>query len=179
LLWIHAQKLDASYRTIQEECRRYQCLTASEEMKLSQEKKELEQKIDTVRDFMANRILWSNYVSDFSRWIPQNIQLMSVTGECRLDIDDKKGRETNKKLLLRGGIPLPPNETSPPPVDDFLAAIRGYAPLQQDFPNVELTDIKLSEATAETSPMLGFNVVCSPPESKKGGKKEKAEKTRK
>jgi len=181
LLWIHAQKLEASYQALQEECRRYQCLTASDESKLSQEKKELEQKVGTVRDFLANRILWSNYVSDFSRWIPQNIQLVSVSGECRLDIGDKKGRDMKPKkmLLLRGGIPLPPNETSPPPVDDFLAAIRGYAPLQQDFPNVELTDIKLSETTTETSPMVGFNVICFPPESKRGGKKEKTEKTKK
>jgi hypothetical protein len=131
--------------------------------KLDKEKKDLEQKIDTVREYLETRILWSPYVRDAASGLPESIMLKSLVGECAMNIGAKKTAKPKKSLILKLSATIPDGETMPRELDHYVNAVRKDVLLQRDFPVVKLADLHGSKAATRGSKALAeFTLICLP-----------------
>jgi hypothetical protein len=149
---------------VQVEKARHACLAGTAPAKLEMEKRELREKVDAVRQFLATRILWTAYTHDLPSRLPTNAQLVSLQGLCELECFGKKEApvKPKKSFVLRAMAPLGANGAMPHEIDKFLIALRNHPLLKVDFPDVVLADIKRYQVFSGSQPMASFSVVCLP-----------------
>jgi hypothetical protein len=128
---------------------------------LLKEQRDLTQKVDAIQKFVGSRVLWTRYTYDIAGRLPENATLTMFQGVCELD-DPTKGK-TKKSFSVRAEAPIGDDGATPKEIDGFLTALRGHPMLQQDFPLVELADIKCTQPnTKDKKPTAMFTVVCLP-----------------
>jgi hypothetical protein len=168
MLWVHGENLASRCESVQTENRKHQCLMLPQEQ-LEKEKKDLKQRVEAVRGFLASRILWTSYTHDIPARLPANALLNSMQGICELEIAGKKkesASQLKKSFVMRATAPISSNGSMPREIDDFLNSLRGNPLLKRDFPIVELADIKRFQLFTGSQPMANFTVVCLPKSDK-------------
>lgn len=165
ILLVRSHAVKDDYEAVQAENARRAALTSLPESQLLKEKKDLEQRVEAVRKFLASRVLWSSYTHDVANRLPAGATLSSFQGLCELEFLGKQKEaavKPKKSFTLRAEAPIPRDGSTPQEIDRFLSSLRGHPLLQRDFPLVELADIKWAEAVAGAKPRAHFTVVCLP-----------------
>jgi hypothetical protein len=162
-----------AYNLVRAEAAKHPWVAKVDDAKLDKERKELEAKVDAIREYLDSRILWSNYTRDTSVRLPESIALRSFSGLCELDMGKGAARAKGKKwLTLKFSAPIASGQKIPPEVDAYLDALRRDALLQRDFPVVELADLKWTQPTgAGKGALTDFTVNCMPPEKPRAAPK--------
>jgi hypothetical protein len=166
-LLLRAHDLDDAYQSARAEVARQRVLASAADAALQKEKKDLAQRVDAVRKFLAGRVLWSMHLSDLAARLPASAPLMSLQGLSELDRSGKKGK---KSLVLKASAPINSGGSTPREFDDFVGSLRGHPLLQKDFPLVELADIRWQAGTTSSKPLATFTVVCLPNDDKAAAK---------
>ena len=141
----------------------HKCLTAPR-AELEKERKDLQEKVEAVRNFLRTRILWTDYMHDLPARLPTNARFGSLQGYAEMEYLGKKKESAGKpkrSFLLQASAPLSPAGGMPREIDVFLDALRNLPLLKRDFPNVELADIKRYRL-AGFAPTANFTVICLP-----------------
>lgn len=141
----------------------HKCLTATR-AELEKERKDLQQKVEAVQNFLRTRVLWTNYMHDLPARLPTNAQFGSLQGYAEMEYLGKKresAAKVKRSLLLQASAPLSPAGGMPREIDALLGALRDLPLLKRDFPNVELADIKRYRL-AGFAPTANFTVICLP-----------------
>jgi hypothetical protein len=161
LILAHGQDVDLSHRAVRAEAARFTWLAKVEDSKLEKERKDLEQKVKTVETFLSGRTIWTAYTEDLSTQLPENIQLRSFSGLCEASTK-KEGAKPKKSYILKLAAPIAQGGGIPQEIDAYLSALRKHPLLKRDFPNVELADLRWSQAASGKKAVADFTVVCLP-----------------
>jgi hypothetical protein len=163
VLFCRGAEVDHAYRSAQLKKRQHTCLTTASPAELEKEKKDLQQRVDTIRKFVDSRVLWTAYTCDLPARLPPAVEMTCLQGVAELASFAKKDSgKAKKSLVLRGTAPLPPDGSTPKEIDIFLASLRNHPLLKQDFPDVKLADIKRFVSFSGSAPMATFTVLCLP-----------------
>jgi hypothetical protein len=154
VLSAHALKLHESYVALRGENSQHLCLASVEPEKLEQNKKAMEDKVGTVRNFLESRMAWTEYTRDISARLPLNAVLSGFNGKSPLDA---KGKAASS-FQLRGTAPLK-NGSIPYDVDAFLGAIPNDPLWKRDFATI-VTDIKLPLDSKKELAEVEFTINC-------------------
>jgi hypothetical protein len=144
---------------------------------LIKEKRELEAKVEAIRNVVGDRILWSNYTHDVAERLPAMVTLDSLQAQSTMDGNAGEGK-AKRSFVFRGTAPVGTGGLLPPEVGEFVAALRKHPQLRKDFPLVELNDIRAAQKDLKASPTTSFAVTCLPnvtvaaPRAGKGGAKK-------
>jgi hypothetical protein len=171
-----AHSLEKSLDATRSSMAKFPWLGNRQEADLEKERKTLEQKDKTAEAFLASRVLWSNYVRDVASQMPDNTRMSSLQGAGELENLGGKGPPgpLKKSFVMRLETPIPPTGETPREVDDFLGSLRDRALLKQEFPVIELKDLKNVKAPGKgTEAVASYNIVCLPPATKPGAAKAK------
>lgn len=111
---------------------------------IKKERKRLMANVGAVHQFLTTRVVWSNYLRDLPTRLPPNACLSNIWGACELkDMSAKKQKRRASKLLtLRGLTRFDDRAAAPKEIDVFLTELQNMELLQQDFPQVQLVEIK-------------------------------------
>jgi hypothetical protein len=126
--------------------------------KLQEEKKELEQKAEALRNFLETRVLWTAHARDMAGRLGPAIALTSFQGAAELEGGKGKAR---RSLALKLSAPLKKAGAMPKEIDAFLRTLRDDPLLKRDFPEIELGDLRWAPGTNGQSTAT-FNVTCQP-----------------
>jgi hypothetical protein len=143
---------------------------------LIKEKQDLAAKVDSIRKFVCTRVLWTKYTHDVSERLPDEATLIAFHGVCEMEQSGKGKSKPKKSFLIRATAPVPEDGTAPKEIDQFLSALRNHPLLQQDFPVVELADIKTAQATRNQEATTLFTVLCLPKQTKPAADPQAAKK---
>ena len=158
--------------TLQAEAARQTSRDAVPESELLREKKDLEQKVESVRRCLSTRVLWTTYTHDIAARLPPGVTLTAFLGQAEMAEGSPKkeggGGRTRRSLLLKGSAPIGPSGSTPPEIDTLLDALRADSMLRREFPSVELADIRLVQASEKTKASVTFTILCLP-EKERGG----------
>jgi hypothetical protein len=158
-----------SFHAIHEEGARHAWMDKVTDENLEKEKKDLEQRITAIREYLDTRILWSSFTRDAAARLPESIFLRSFAGVCELEVGSKKSAK--KSMMLKLSAPIPKGEAMPREIDQYLTALRGDAVLQKDFGMVELADLTWSQGKpGSTTALAEFTINCLPKVDKPGPK---------
>jgi hypothetical protein len=72
-------------------------------------------------------------------------------------------------MVLRGAVSLGKDGSVPEEIDRVLNTLREHPRLKDDFPVVELADLKQVQHTGSETPLAAFTVVCLPKAKKSKG----------
>jgi hypothetical protein len=180
----HLQGEQVAHHALEAENQKHVWAATLDSARLDREKKELEQKVEAIRSFLATRIIWSDYTHDIGASVAPEVKLVSFFGQAELAITSKKkdaGTKPKKNITLRLSSPIAKGGAIPVEVDRFFMSLRRDPLLLRDFPDVELGDLKWSQPTPNDPPMATFTVVCMPvegPADKSSKAPAKGEKTK-
>jgi hypothetical protein len=159
-LFAQSMSLSDARAGAQAENARHKCLASSTRAELAKERKDLSAKVDAVREFLANRILWTEYTQDIPARMPTNATLTAFRGIVDTSKSSKGGLK--KQLMLGGSAPIAEDGRTPHEIDEFLTALRNDPLLKRDFPLVNLADIRRIQLLSEMQPSANFTVLCTP-----------------
>lgn len=170
-----ASTLGDSYRAVRREIAGYSWLKATPETQLEKERKDLEQRVESVRKFLDSRIVWTSYFHDIPARLPANASINGFDGMSEMELMGKKkdiGKKLKKSFILRLAAPITNNGTMPHEIDKFLDSLREHPLLKKDFPIVELVDLKWYQPFQGAKPNAYFTVMCLPKVAKPVAKPE-------
>ncbi|NQU25627.1 MAG: hypothetical protein HQ567_30440 [Candidatus Nealsonbacteria bacterium] len=160
--------LEGSYASVAADTAQYPWLALTEESQIENEKRELTAKAAAVNKFLKNRITWTSYGRELASCLPTNVFLTSFEGASEMGTAaTKRGKAKPKKsLVLRGAVSVSPDGSIPKEIDRFLDTLREHPKLKEDFPIVELTDLKQPPCVGDENSVAFFTVVCTPKQGK-------------
>lgn len=167
----HADGVDRELAAVRAEAAKHGWLKKAGESELTQEKKSLEQKIESVQTFLGSRILWTHYVRDLSENLPAGVQINNIQAVNEFG---GKGGGSRSSLVMNLSAPIPDGQSMPREIDTFLDALRGNPNVKRDFPTIEMSDLRRSQIGDEAQ-QATCNVMCLPKAATKGKGKPKAE----
>ncbi len=163
-LFLHSkhESVQQAFRMVRSESSKHKWMDKVGDEKLEKEKKDLTLKVETIRDYLSSRILWSAYTRDVSVRLPESILLTSMSGVCELEA--VKGKSKPKKsFTFKLSAPISKGQGIPREIDSFLGAIRNDAMLQRDFSVIELADLRWNQSSAGSKVAVAdFTVNCLP-----------------
>jgi hypothetical protein len=159
----HSEKLNAANLSVQSQCEGNKILVSSDVVQLEKEKTDLRKKLDSLHKFIDDRITWTTYIRGIADCLPANIFINSWQGEGGM-VAGGKGSGA-KMLRLAATSPLTPKGAMPPEVANFIKLLRTQPLLKRDFPQAELTGIRLSQSN-KTAGKADLTIVCKPPDKK-------------
>ena len=165
LFTARSAQMTRTYQAAKTETSRHKCLRQASEADLQKEKTDLQQKVDAIRHFVESRVLWSAYTHDLPGRLPPHAQLASIQGLCELEHFGAKSEGTVKpreSARAAGQRPLAADGSSPREIEVLLSALRNHPLLKQDFPDVELADIKRFQLYHGAPASANFTVICQP-----------------
>jgi hypothetical protein len=136
-------------------------LTTAQQADIQKERQELSQKVEAIRKFVSTRIIWTLYTHDIAERLPVDATLMMFHGLCELETG-KNVIKPKKTFTIRASAPITQDGSTPKEIDRFLVALRGDPLLKQDFPIVDLADIKWYQPNVMAPATALFTVVCMP-----------------
>ena len=171
VLGMHSMELNRSYMALKTANRQHLCLESADPRSLKKEKKELEKKVDAMRNFIEGRVLWTTYAHDISERLPAKAELTMFQGKTG---GGRRRKGGNSAFELQGKAPLEPDGSIPPEIDDFLTQLPRDPLWQRDFSPVA-TEITLPLAGKEVRNEVDFSIQCTakPKATAKSGKKKK------
>lgn len=154
-----------SYRAMRIKIAQHAWMESVTESELEKEKKDLQQKVEAIRRFLASRILWTSYSHDIPTRLPPNATMNGFEGICDLEVSGKKkdtGLKTKKSFLIHIAAPVAKDGSMPKDIDHFLGSLREHPLLKKDFPIVELVDLKWHQPFQGAKPIAYCSVICLP-----------------
>jgi len=118
-------------------------------------------RVSTVQRFLGSRVVWTAYLRELSASLPDNVYLTSLRGDAEL-ANPKKTQAAKRSLVIKGAFALPENGLIPPEVDQLVDKLRRHPLLTQDFPVVEMADLKRFHRVGDDRDVAMFTVVCLP-----------------
>jgi hypothetical protein len=148
-------------------------LQSGDDGKLKDEKKILSAEVQAVSQFLGGRIMWTEYLNQFSGRIPPGVQFVTFQGDMELKTGTEKNeRKAKKGLLLNFETMLPRDRPAPPEVDTLLKNIRNAPVVMRDFPEVSLSALRVTKNMDNRKSLSGdpasFTIACLPKEKPKG-----------
>jgi hypothetical protein len=132
---------------------------------LQNERNRLQQRVAAAKRFLDSRILWTRYHRELADSLPDNVFLTSLHGTNELATPGKRGKTKAKKsLILKGAVTLPEGGAIPYEVDRLLTTLRSHPTLTDDFPLMELAELKQLRDARTQQALAMFTVVCLPKE---------------
>jgi hypothetical protein len=164
-----------AHRQIRAETGRHAWLAKVSDDKLEKEKKDLEQKVEAVRDYVASRIPWTAYTQDASAKLPDGVVLRSFNGLSELDAGAKKGR-SKKAVVMKLTAPVQTGGSVPPEIDAYLEELRRDPLLQRDFPEIKISGLQWNQKGpgGGSGMTTEFTVTCLPKNEKTQAKRAPA-----
>jgi hypothetical protein len=154
-------------------------LHSGDDTKLKDEKKVLSAEVQAVSAFLSNRILWTEYLSQFSGRVPNGVQFVTFQGLYELTTGSERGEKKSKKeLTLNFSAMVPRDKPTPREVDELLENIRSAPAVVRDFPNVTLSTLRVNKTveTGKKTSVLGdpaaFQITCLPKGKEPGAGKK-------
>ncbi len=141
--------------------RKYSWASKLSSDKLAAEKKDLEERIESVRSFMGTRILWTAYHRALAARLTPELAIVSVTGSYELESPGQRVRP-KRILTFNFASPIPRTGTMPPQIDAFLKNLRDAPLFKKDFPDVEMSDLRWINSSGNGLATANFSVVCQP-----------------
>jgi hypothetical protein len=179
-LWLYARGTIVQNSAIraEEENRRNSILKVSDDA-LKDERKRLGAQCSAVHTFLSNRVVWTEYLNQLSRRVPDGIKFTSLQGDYELVTGQEKGEKKLKKGLILNFLTQVPRELSAPKeVDALLENIRSAPVVMRDFPEVTLSTLRVNknlQRKNESEPdSATFTVMCMPKGKDKKPAAEKA-----
>jgi hypothetical protein len=129
--------------------------------KLQTQKKDLEDRIDAIRSFLGERVLWTANSRALAEHLTTEMALSSIVGSFELDSPGAKSANRKRSLVLQLEAPIPRTGTMPPEIDAFLRDLRADPRLTHDFPEIDLSDLRWKQNTSKTANAT-FSVICRP-----------------
>jgi hypothetical protein len=179
-LWLYARGSIVQNNALraEEENHRNSILKISDDV-LKEEKKKLAAQCSAVHTFLSNRIVWTEYLNQLSRRVPDGIKFTSLQGDYELVTGMEKGEKKLKKGLILNFLTQVPRELSAPrEVDNLLENIRSAPVVVRDFPEVTLSTLRVNknlQRKHESEPdSATFTVMCMPKGKDKKPAPEKA-----
>lgn len=159
-LFLHHRLGDAraEARAARSEDDRYAWAAKTPTPKLEEERRDLEQKAEALRTFLATRIVWTAHTRDLATRIDPAIALTSFQGVAELEGGKSKPK---RALTLKLAAPTARAGSMPKEIDGFLRALRADPILKRDFPEIEMGDLRYVAAN-NGPPSAVFGVTCQP-----------------
>jgi len=144
-------------------------LAACADEDLENEKRDLLASVGAVRKFVSGRIAWTACLRDISAQLPDRVHLTTFEGvnESELGSGKKGNRKLKKYLTLRGQAPLEADGAIPKQIDELLDRLRTDELLQQQFPHIELADLRELSSNVDDRQVAAFNIQCLATQSPK------------
>ena len=175
LLSDRARTLDQQLSATRREMIKYKWLGNKQEGELDKEKKNLDVKARTAEAFLASRVDWSNYLRDVASHLPDNTRLSSIAAQAELEnLTGKPAAGLIKRsFVMKLETPIPPTNETPREIDRLLGLLRDRSVIRQEFPVIELKDLKTMNAVNKNDvAVASYSIVCMPPAPKAGGSKK-------
>jgi hypothetical protein len=160
-----ARSLEASQAATAASLAKFRWLGVRTEADLEKERKVLEQKDKTAEKFLASRVSWSSQLNEVASRLPARTRLISLQGIGELEnLDGKAALGPGKKtFVLRLETPVPPTGETPCEIDGLLESLRDKSPVRQEFPVIELKDLKTVRSTGKDGgAVASYSIVCLP-----------------
>ncbi len=148
----------AGARAAAAEDARYEWASKISTSKLQDDRKDLEQRAEALRTFLATRVLWTAHTRDMAARLGPAIILTSFQGTAELEGGKSKAK---KSLALKLSAPIQKAGAMPKEIDGFLRTLRDDPLLKRDFPEIELGDLRWTSA-AQGRSAATFSVTCQP-----------------
>jgi len=98
------------------------------------------------------------------------VVLTSLSGAAPLESKRGRAKTASRTLVIKGVVTLAEGGLIPHEIDRLLEALRSNAELNEEFPNIELADLKQFHQTDDDGGEYAlFTVVCLPKSRKKVG----------
>lgn len=137
-----------------------------DDAKLDKEKKELQQRVEAIHQFLDTRILWSAYSWNMSALLPETLMLRSFTGICEYE-GGAKAAKAKRSLQFSLAAPIAQGTAMPREINEYLDLLRSDPLLGRDFPTIEMSDLRWAKAGAGNANMAEFTISCTPKIDKK------------
>jgi hypothetical protein len=158
------QILEDTHAAVREQNAQHAWAASLRKPQLEKEKRDLQQQVAAVRKFLNGRVTWTDYIRDVSDYLPSNLFLTSFEGRSKLgSAKNKKAKSgPEKSLVLRGAASMAEDGSVPQEIDQFLNAVREHPSLRDEFPVVELADLKQSRRGTDETLLASFTITCVP-----------------
>jgi hypothetical protein len=139
--------------------------------KLQSEKKELETRLNTIRRFVASRIVWHSTLRSVSSCLPDSTYLVSCQGWNDIERISKLAAKPKKSLVLQGAAVIDNEGGGGQAIEQFLHGVSQLNGMKLHLPVVEIGNIQRA-VDSNDRPLHTFTVNLSPrpKKSSPGGK---------
>jgi hypothetical protein len=129
---------------------------------LMREKKELQNQVSAVQQFVGSRVIWTRLARELSRCLPDTVFLTSLSGEAELERPGKRKQEAKRSLIIRGAVSVPQSGLIPHEVDRLIDTVRRNPQITGEFPVVELAELKQYQDVRDDRQLAIFTLLCVP-----------------
>ncbi len=166
LLWDKLQSLDQEYQIVRQQNSSSKWARKMKTAEIVKERKTLSGEVSAVENFLATRIIWSDYLRDLPSRLPPNAYLSSVWGFAEFKGMSKRKQRvrSNRSLTMRGVTQFADRESAPIEIDSFLNSLRNVEILRRDFPIVTLAEIKWRREAGKETAL--FTIIALPKKKK-------------
>ena len=157
--------VEEHYMATRAQNRQRSWLASMTDAQLTAEKQDLERRLEAVNRFLSSRVLWTSEARELAARLPARASLTALQGVSELELPGKgkDGPIQGKKFLaIKAAVPAPADGAVPREIDGYLESLRAAQSLKQDFPIVELGDIKLAQSQRGGGAIATFSILCLP-----------------
>jgi hypothetical protein len=183
-LWLYlsakSDSLDHALRTVRSDNQRRTWLTKVADPQLTKERLDLEQKTAAVHKFVGDRVIWTRYLDDLSRSLPEKVTVTTFEGQAGMASgglkngtagSKQKGEAvartlTKKKFLLRGVAEMSDSAT-PVEIDALAASLPNNPVFKGDFPGLTLQDLKKTQDVQTKQQQMSFLLTYAPAKARR------------
>lgn len=174
-LWGSGTVAANNARRAEEDNSKNALLHANQDAKLKEEKKTLSAEVQAVTHFLTGRVLWTEYLNQFSTRVPKGVQFVTFQGDQEFKTGSERNAKKSKRgLLLNFSTMLPRDKPAPPEIDELLENIRTAPVIVRDFPDVKLSQLRVTKSLENSTKRVvvadpaTFSVTCEPKAKDKG-----------
>ena len=133
---------------------------------LRNEKTELTNRTEAVRDYLESRILWSACLAEIAEGLPATMRIGGLQGFGEAAAKGRRGASGKRRLAMDVEAPIPEGGAVPREIDIFLDDLRNGDRVRDALPNVSMGPLRWDRGEGrQAEPHASFTILCLPGES--------------
>jgi hypothetical protein len=166
-LSMHYQQVSTKHQRQLVQNRSHPWLAETTELDLRKQKKDAEIRLSAIRVFLESRVVWSDQTHEIISRLPNSLSLTYLHGVAELPTSGKKSKgKARQSFVIRGQAPAIGPESAQPQIGGFVESLRNATQINSRFPDIELSDLQVEQATSQEESATAFTVEFFPRQSR-------------
>jgi hypothetical protein len=153
--------METRFNSVRSQTKVFPWLGEQGQVKLDEQKKQLEERIKLVDSFMKSRVSWSSQLRTIAIDTPETTVITSLAGEGPMQGAGKPSGQAKKQMIVNFATPLAKDGSIPGEVNELIARLRSEPAILRQFSSIEVSGLRSSESTARGKEVT-YSVVCLP-----------------